>query len=537
MKKTLLFLAMTLASVRLCVAAPPVMGWSSWNTYRVNISDSLICRQADAMVALGLDRAGYKYINIDDGYFGGRDSLSGRLLFHPVRFPAGLKPVVDHIHSLGLKAGIYSDAGRSTCGSFWDKDTIALDVGLYGHERDDCNLFFNTLGFDFIKVDFCGGEARQNKYHLSLDPAEQYRRIHDAIVATGRNDVTMNVCRWNYPGTWVADVAASWRISPDISSNWWSVKAIIDQSLYLSAFCRDGKYNDMDMLEVGRTLSPEEDRTHFGMWCMMSSPLLIGCDMTTLRPETLQLLKNAELIALNQDPLGLQAYVAHRDNGTYVLVKDIETLYGPKRAVALYNPTDSSRVMTVDFSDVDLAGLVKMRDLMERKDVKGSKRGGFLGSFEAVVPPHGVKIYLAEAEQRLERMLYEAETAFLSGYQEIYNPQATGSPIIGQDEGCSGGVKVWNLGFRPENDILWRNVYSRDGGDYELTVRLKAEKDMKLYAQVNGGDGLSVDVPASQQWQEVTVATVPLNIGENTVRLYNDDSAMPEMDYLRINPK
>lgn len=142
-------------------AEAPIMGWSSWNTYRVNISDSLIMVQAEAMKGLGLDTLGYKYINIDDGYFGGRDRKSGQLKIHSQRFPKGLKPVVDYIHSLGLKAGIYSDAGKNTCGNFWDNDTIAECVGLYGHERGDCDFLFKKLGFDFIKVDFCGGDSAQ----------------------------------------------------------------------------------------------------------------------------------------------------------------------------------------------------------------------------------------------------------------------------------------------------------------------------------------------------------------------------------------
>ena len=131
----------------------PIMGWSSWNTYRVNISDSLIMSQADAMVRHGLDSVGYEFINIDDGYFGGRDSITGELLVHPMRFPGGLRPVVDHIHSLGLRAGIYSDAGVSTCGFNWDNDTIARNVGLYGHEyqaplvriRRTCRLILKNV--------------------------------------------------------------------------------------------------------------------------------------------------------------------------------------------------------------------------------------------------------------------------------------------------------------------------------------------------------------------------------------------------------
>lgn len=177
MHTTLLCAATLLASV---LAAPasdgPTMGWSSWNTYRVNICDSLIMRQADAMVANGLKDAGYRYINIDDGYFGGRDS-HGTLLIHPVRFPRGLKPVVDHIHALGLKAGIYSDAGRNTCGNYYDNDSIARGVGMYGHDREDAEFFFTTTGFDFIKVDFCGGDAPQNSERLSLDERERYTAI------------------------------------------------------------------------------------------------------------------------------------------------------------------------------------------------------------------------------------------------------------------------------------------------------------------------------------------------------------------------
>ena len=135
----------------------PTMGWSSWNTYGVNINENLIRQQAAAMVSKGLRACGYLYINIDDGYFGGRDSETGHLLIHPTRFPNGLKGVVDYIHARKLKAGIYSDAGRNTCGSMFSGDPIGKGVGLYQHDQMDADFFFKELGFDFIKVDFCGG--------------------------------------------------------------------------------------------------------------------------------------------------------------------------------------------------------------------------------------------------------------------------------------------------------------------------------------------------------------------------------------------
>ena len=508
----------------------PTMGWSSWNTYYIDINDSLIMSQADAMVRLGLKDAGFKYVNIDDGYFGGRDEATGRLLIHPTRFPKGLKPVVDHIHSLGLKSGIYSDAGANTCGNYWNDDTIAQNVGLLGHEQQDMDMFFKELGCDFIKVDFCGADGYSNHPHYSFEPQDRYTAIHNAIVNTGRDDVRLNICRWNYPGTWVSDVATSWRISEDIRDNWNSVKNIIAQSLYLSAYASDGHYNDMDMLEVGRSMTPTEDKTHFGMWCIMASPLLIGCDMTTLKPETHKLLTNTEIIALNQDPLGLQAYVASTDGKTYVLVKDIEEAYGPTRAIALYNPTDEPQEVTVNMEDIDLAGKVKMRDLLNRKAA-----GTVEGTWSEVVKPHGVRLYRLEADKRLERKVYEGETAYLSAYQEIYNPMALGTGTYVADSICSGGVKATNLGIRPGNDLRWKKVYSEKGGRYTMTVDCLASGKGRMMVSVNGAPGQVVEFEGNDGITAVPV-TIDLKPGEKEIRLYNDRYRMPDIDRMTLSP-
>ena len=209
MKKLLLSLTL-LVSCGAFAQEGPTMGWSSWNTFGVNISENIIKKQADAMVSKGLDKVGYKFINIDDGYFGGRDKTTGQLLIHPTRFPHGMKTVVDYIHGKGLKAGIYSDAGHNTCGNYYNGDVIAKGVGLYEHDQQDADFFFKELGFDFIKVDFCGGDGPQNSERLTLDEQERYTAISKAIENTGRTDVRLNVCRWDYPGTWVHDVAFSW---------------------------------------------------------------------------------------------------------------------------------------------------------------------------------------------------------------------------------------------------------------------------------------------------------------------------------------
>ena len=533
----------------------PTMGWSSWNTFALNISDSIIMNQADVMASTPLKDAGYKYINIDDGYFGGRDPKTGQLLIHPQRFPRGLKGVVDHIHALGLKAGIYSDAGANTCGNYYGGDAIAHEVGLYRHDQQDCDFFFKELDFDFIKVDYCGADAPQNRQRYCLDPRERYTAIHEAMEKTGKKGLRLNVCRWDYPGTWVHDVATSWRMSVDINCSWPSVRGIIDQSLYLSAYCYGGRYNDMDMLEVGRTLSPEEDRTHFGMWCIMSSPLLIGCDMSTLTPEAMDLLCNKELIALNQDSLALQAYVAKYDinDSTYVFVKDIETLEGTTRAIALYNPSETPKFVSIDYADIQLEGVTQVRDLYEHRDLvvtgKKAKRyakanAEFTGStLTRMVPAHGCRIYKVTADTRLERSLYEAETAYLSSYQELNNPWALFTGTYQKDNECSGGAKAILIGQRAANDLQWRNVISHEGGDYEMTIRCKAKKDVKtqiswgyewtdgqhFFVSTNEGVGEPVFANTQGEWGEVN-CKVHLDKGTNVIRLYHDRDALPEID-------
>ena len=510
----------------------PTMGWSSWNTFGVNISESIIKSQANAMVSKGLSAVGYDHINIDDGYFGGRDKDDGHLLIHPTRFPKGLKPVADYIHEKGLKAGIYSDAGRNTCGSMFNGDATGKGVGLYEHDQQDADFFFKECGFDFIKVDFCGGSYYHNEDHLVLDEQERYTAIANAIKNTGRTDVRMNACRWAYPGTWIDGAAFSWRTTGDINDSWGSVKGIIEENLYLSAYCSKGHYNDMDMLEVGRSLSTEEDKTHFGLWCIMNSPLLIGCDMRTIRSTALSLLTNKELIALNQDTLYQQAYVAGFVDGCHVLVKDLEERNGTKRAFAVYNPDDKQKKVQVNFADLDLGGTVKLRDVFLKRDL-----GEKTDSYAVAVPAHGTRIYVAEAETRLERKRYEAETGYISTYQEIKNNQAEQSGIYEAADYCSGGYKAGWLGHSEANSLEWRDVYSLDGGKYRLTVAFISGENRNITVSVNGKKATSFSAN-SGGWQQVGTRTVTIELqkGQNTIRLSNATNWMPDIDYINIVP-
>lgn len=500
----------------------PTMGWSSWNTFAVNISEDIIKGQADAMVSRGLKDAGYQYINIDDGFQYGRTS-AGKVRIHPQRFPNGLKVVSDYIHSKGLKAGIYSDAGDCTCGSISNGDTRNTNVGFYGYEQVDADYYFKELEFDFIKVDYCGGR------HLELNEQEQYTAIHNAIVNTGK-DVRYNLCRWAYPGTWCHDISTSWRTTGDIYDGWTSVKGILAENLYMSAYCYDGCYNDMDMLEVGRSMSEEEDKTHFGMWCIMSSPLLIGCNMATINERPLALLKNPELIALNQDPLGLQAYVVQHIGETYVLVKDILTLHGNTRAVALYNPSDREEEMCISFSEVDLGGKVRVRDLFEHQDL-GEKEGGL----SVLVPPHATRIYKLEADTRLDRYIYEAETAFLHDYQEIYNNQAIGSAIYETSSSANGGAFVGWLGGKRSNSLLWKDVYVIEEADYVAHFSATSSESRPFTVVLNGEEmgTISVKTDSWSVFKEYDM-TLHLKAGSNSVELYNENGWMPNVDYMSI---
>lgn len=502
---------------------PPAMGWSSWNTYHVNISDTLIMRQADAMAAKGLREAGYRYINIDDGFFGHRDS-TGLMHSHPQRFPRGLRPVADHIHSLGFKAGIYSDAGSHTCGSRYDNDENGFWAGLYGHERQDAELYFKEWDFDFIKIDYCGAGTE-----LNLDERRRYTEISEAFRSVGCGDVEINICRWAFPGTWARDIARSWRISPDIRPRWSSIERIIDMNLYLSAYCGGGHYNDMDMLEIGRGLPRNEEEVHFGMWCIMSSPLMIGCDMTSIPQASLELIKNPELVALNQDPLGLQARVVQRAGGGYVLAKDIESRRGPARAVALYNPTDSACHFSVPLSALEFGGRVELRDLVRRENLKSAE-----DSIVCDLPARSVRILRVEGRQRTEPSVYEAEWAYLPCFDALAKQKR--QVLYAANPDASGGMVVSWLGGRRENTARWDDVFSASGGDYLLTVSYVPAARRRLEVTVNGQTTLLTGLAAEGKMATVTVP-VTLKPGFNTVELGYPYGWTPDIDKFELKKK
>lgn len=509
---------------------PPLMGWSSWNAYMVDISDSIIIHQANLIVKRGLKDAGYGNVNIDDGFFGYRDQR-GYMIPHPQRFPGGsaqMRSISDHIHSLGLKAGIYSDAGDNTCGSIYNKDLNGIGAGLWMHDVQDADQYFNNWNFDFIKIDYCGG------IHRRLEERNRYEEIRQVIDSVAGRHIDINVCRWDYPGTWVEKLADSWRISEDIRPVWSSVRHIVEKNLYLSAYAHDGHYNDMDMLAVGYNIKPSpfgedglglsyaEEEAHFGMWCIMSSPLLLGCDIACIPEETMRIITNPDLIAVNQDPLGLQAHVVQHEGETYVFAKDILRRHGGARAVALYNPSDSAASFSVQADVLEFAGEMKLRDLNLRSDLAPCR------VIEMTLQPHTAKILKVEGE-RIEPVLYEAEWGYCPDFTAIRGTGVKYIPV----EGASGRAVATNLGDSPTNYLEWADVFSLKGGKYRISVRFSSPEAVDFDLVVNGKAHHASVAATDSAFVEIPFE-VELLKGENDVRISGVTLSQVALDCLKV---
>jgi alpha-galactosidase len=297
------------------LAKTPPMGWNSWNKFACDVNEDLIKQVADAMVATGMKDAGYVYINIDDCWHGKRDSL-GFIHPDPQRFPSGMKALADYIHSKGLKIGIYSDAGSQTCGG---------RPGSRGHEYQDA-LTYANWGIDYLKYDWCNTEG--------LNAEGAYATMRDALFTAGR-PIVFSLCEWgnNKPWLWGANIGHLWRTTGDITNcfdcvvdhgTWksWGVMQILDMQDGLRQYAGPGHWNDPDMMEVGNGLTPNEDRAHFSMWCMLAAPLIAGNDIRNMDEETKSVLTNKDVIAVNQDSLGIQAF-------KYSAIDEIEIWFKP----------------------------------------------------------------------------------------------------------------------------------------------------------------------------------------------------------------
>jgi alpha-galactosidase len=362
------------------LAQTPPMGWSSWNTFAEKIDDATVRQIADAMVATGLRDAGYIYVNIDDGWQGTRDS-DGSIRPNE-RFP-DMKALADALHSRGLKLGLYSSPGPKTCAGY---------EGSYGHVEQDAATFA-AWGIDYLKYDLCSGEG----FYSTRDQIQRvYRQMGAALKASGRS-ILYSLCEYGREdvGSWGREVGGHlWRTTGDITDEYKVMANIGFERNGKPEFAGPGGWNDPDMLEVGNGgMSEEEYRTHLTLWALSAGPLLMGHDVRSMSKQTLALLTNREVIAVDQDALGKQGSAVRKDADSEIWVKP---LADGSAAIALFNRTDAPRSIEINAADIGFKKISGARDLWTHKSLSPSRR-----RFE--VPAHGTVMLKISGSLRTDK--------------------------------------------------------------------------------------------------------------------------------------
>ncbi|MDP4194787.1 MAG: putative Ig domain-containing protein [Bacteroidota bacterium] len=381
------------------IALTPPMGWNSWNCFADAVSDEKVRQAANAMVKSGLIDHGWTYINIDD-FWENNPHSSNPALKGEARSKDGfintnenfpdMKALSDYIHAKGLKMGIYSSPGPLTCGECY---------ASFGFEDKDAQKY-GQWGVDYLKYDWCTYETKA-KDHSLAELMKPYNIMRTELNKINR-DIVYSLCQYGMGNVWEwGDKVGGncWRTTGDITDTWASLSSIGFSQAGHEKFAKPGNWNDPDMLIVGMVgwgsklhptkLTANEQYTHISLWCLLSSPLLIGCDMTQLDDFTLNLLTNDEVLAVNQDPLGKQASRISVNGNLEVWAKEMED---GSRAVGLFNRGNHKAGITTDFKSFGLHDKCLVRDLWRQKDL-----GKFVETFSAIVPAHGVKLIKVSA--------------------------------------------------------------------------------------------------------------------------------------------
>jgi alpha-galactosidase len=373
------------------LAQTPPLGWNSWNTFGEKVDETVIRETADAMISTGMKAAGYEYVVIDDCWSdkNGRDS-NGDLVPDPERFPNGIKALADHVHSLGLKFGIYSDAANLTCAGW---------PGSYLSEEQDAAIFAKW-GVDFLKYDYCHAPAEQA---VAID---RYTRMGDALKNCGR-EILFSLCEWGgrAPHLWGRKAGGQmWRVTGDVVDAWdnkdltWgglTINQAIDLGAYISEYAGPGGWNDMDMLVVGirgaghtakEGATDEEYRTQMGMWSILCSPLMAGCDIRKMDKATAEIMLNPLVLAVNQDPLGKQATRVARKGALEIWKKPMSD---GSIVVALLNRGNTEEEIELKWRHAGLFDTQKVviRDLWSKLDVAETSE-----KYTRRVPAHGTEL-------------------------------------------------------------------------------------------------------------------------------------------------
>ncbi len=359
------------------LAMTPPMGWNTWNTFASNINEKLVKETAEVLIANGMQKAGYKYIVIDDCWETMERDKNGNLVADPKKFPSGMKAMGDYLHKKGFKFGIHNCAGTKTCASY---------PGGRGHEFQDARLYA-SWGVDYLKYDWC--------FHGTANAQETYKTMSDAIRTAGR-PIVFSLCEWgeSKPWEWAKDIGHLWRTTGDIANCYacrrpWSMgwKIILDMQNGLEKYAGPDYWNDPDMLEVGNTgITLEESRAHFSLWCILAAPLMAGNDVRSMSNDIRDILTDKEVIAVDQDPLGKQGYRYYTDPGKEIWVKELSK---NEWAVCVFNSSDKTSEVKVNWKDFYFfKGTYKVRDLWQKKNI-GTTEKDFTGK----VASHDVVLF------------------------------------------------------------------------------------------------------------------------------------------------
>jgi len=370
------------------LAQTPPMGWNSWNTFQTNINEQLLRDMVDSYVASGMRDAGYTYFVLDDGWMAMDRDANGNLVADPKKFPSGMKAFADYVHAKGLKFGIYNCAGTRTCAGY---------PGTHGYEYQDARLYA-SWGVDYFKYDWCNTD--------SINARDAYLTMSRAIRAAGR-PMVFSLCEWgnHQPWLWAKNVGELWRTTSDIhagfdkdlnNGTWYSysVMHIVDLQTNIRQYAGPGHWNDPDMLEVGNGMSYAEDKAHFSLWCMLAAPLIAGNDLRKMSEQTRSILTNKEVIAVDQDPLGVEGFRYYSFDGLEIWVKPLKD---NGLAVCFLNRSSRQQNISYDWKEHLITDTISnthidfnksnysLRDLWAKKDVGTSNK-----TFKQTISSHEV---------------------------------------------------------------------------------------------------------------------------------------------------
>ena len=511
-------------AARQIAVVPPPMGWSSWNSLAENVNFDTIKGVADGMVELNTQiktGAKYQYVNIDEGWWtsGTRDA-NGNFIIDNTQWPGGMQAMAQYIHSKGLKAGIYIDAGPQGCGTRTNgTHFVGSDFAHYEHDF----LQFAQWGFDFVKVDFCGGN------NAGYDPQQAYTAIasaiDDAFIQTGQL-ITFSICDWGTigsnpaypdfnegPWAWAAGVGRMWRTTGDIygpNSGAPNFGSVVGNFLgnYHPEGQHTGYYNDPDMMVAGMGMTAIHDQAHMSLWAISGAPLILGDDLSKpISADTLKLMTNPEVIAIDQDLLGVQGVMVAQSGAQQVWSK---LLAGSgQRAVLLFNNGAADAPMTVTWQQLGLVPNARatVRDVLAMQDL-----GSFKSSYTAAVVPAGGVVMLLVKGSDLASTTYRPSSV-------------GGGATTTRCPTCDGGTIVKGLGT-----VTFNNVASTaPGGFVEIAYVNRSRETLKAELSTNGGQQTTLAFPPTSREGRVGTVTVyvGLQTGQNSLTISSADSSAP----------